>query len=398
MEINHHTNLFDFMERIPESEEMLFPFLDDINSDTTVTSLSVQKDLPIESITHGLKNVYKRAQQNSCDYDAMRKMLVKPNAVNIAGFVSFLWQNEFIQEMKRFAKVSDIELNINIFPKHDKKTLQNYLALCNSADDLPEIFIGKGFSSLVTRRFIEKFVSSGIYQNNTFKANHGVPFVESNLLDNENHYHPIAVEETVMIHDTTLKMEADLPLTWADLLKPEYSNCIMQMGKNKRDHFGFNMMVYMHHLGGDHAVKAYAKNVFNKQHFAYIIKHMGSAHKENAPLSIVHQYAARFIRSSVHEKIELVKTEDANPVACYYFLAKNNITEKAHQMAQHLYSQNIRNIVQTSGATHITSDCLSSGNTDFQWIGWDTIKSLDLPFTKEYLSEIAFQHYHRYPS
>jgi hypothetical protein len=80
----------------------------------------------------------------------MRELLIKSDAVNITGFVNFLWQEPFINELKNKAEVMGINININIFPKHVKKVFQNYLAVCNNPDDLPEILIGKGFSSFMS--------------------------------------------------------------------------------------------------------------------------------------------------------------------------------------------------------------------------------------------------------
>ena len=393
MELNEKINVRQLLTDVPECNEMLFSFQDKIHETTTLSSLAIDVNIPVATLLYGLQRTIKRATQNPCDYNKMKARLIKPNAVNIAGFVNFLWQNDFVTEMKSKAAELGIDLNINIFPKHEKKQFQNYLSLCKSPDDLPEVLIGKGFSSLITRQFAENFVKPGYYHYPTDNRKWGAVFKQSNLVDSSQCYHPFGVEEMVMVLDKSIPPEIAKPRLWSDLLKKEYADSIMQNGKNKRDHFGFNIMLYLYATGGEKAVERYALNVKSKEHFSYIIRNMGSNHTKGAPVNIVHQFASLFIRSEIRDQVEVVATEDGNPVTCHYYLLKRDAGLDAVKIIDHLYSPQIKAILEKCGTSHISSDQLFSGNDKLQWVGWDVIRELPLPYLKEYLSEIAYQNY-----
>ncbi len=393
MDIRPETNINMLLKSIPECSEQLYSFKQIIKKNSTLESIAIEANIPYTALKYGIERTLKRTTQNPCNYEALRNKLIKSDAVNIAGYVNFLWQNEFVSELKRKAEAEGIKLNINIFPKHAKKEFQNYLAICKSPDDLPEILIGKGFSSLMTQQFVENFIISGYYHNPHFQYKTGNVFKDSNIMDTENHYHPFAVEEMVMVRDLTSALPTEVPSTWGDLLTPQFAGTIMQMGKNQRDHFGFNMMLHWYSKFGEEAITKYAENVKNKQHFSYIIKNMATNNTQTSPINIVHQFASLFIRSEAREKVEIIQTKDGNPITCHFFLAKKDTGAASIQIAQHLYSEEIKTILQKCGTTHITSNHLFSGNKIFQWIGWDKLKTLPLPYLKEHLSEIAYQSY-----
>ncbi len=393
MHLRVDTNINELVKRVPECAEQLYSFNKFIKDDTTIELLAINANIPLNALKYGLERTIKRASQYPCNYAEMRKKLIKPDAVNIAGYVNFLWQNDFITELKRKAQSDGINLNLNILPKHSKKEFQNYLAVCRSAEDLPDILIGKGFSSLMTQQFVEKFVTPGYYQNSAFNIKKGKVFSDTNIIDNEHYYHPFAIEEMVMIHDKTKDIKIDLPEKWSDLLTPKFAGTIMQMGKNQRDHFGFNIMLHWYSKFGEEAIIKYAENVENKQHFSYIIKNMATNNNDTMPISIVHQFASLFIRSDVRNKVEIIKTQDGNPITCHFFLAKKDAGLQAITIANHLFSKEVKTIIQKCGTTHISSDALFSGNNKFQWVGWDKLRSLPLPYLKEYLSEIAYQNF-----
>ncbi len=387
------SNIYEILRESPECDEFLFPFKDSINCDTTLDSLATELGISVVALQYGITRIQKRVEQYPCNYLKMRDKLIKPNHVNVAGFVNFLWQNQFIDELRRQADRLNIALNLNIFPKHSKKEFQNYLAVCNNPDDLPEVLIGKGFSSLVTQQFVSKFVKSGVYKHPSVCDAMGEIFAESGLVDEGENYHPFGVEEVVMLHDKTIAFEQELPTLWSELILPRYAGTIMQQGKNQRDHFGFNMMLYFYHTLGESGVEGYAKNVMNKQHFAHIIKHIAQNSCGSAPINVVHQFASKFIPSDLKHNTEVIQTKDGNPCALIYYLLKESASPQAVELVKHLYSPQIKEIIETCGTAHITSQSAMSGSSKVQWVGWQNLKELPLPYLKEGLSELAYQKY-----
>lgn len=393
MKLHEQTYIQDLLTKTPECEEFLYPFMKYVHRDTTIAELALMTGTSLNALFYGLERTIKRAEQNRCNYDEMKCMLLKPGRINIAGLVNFLWQNAFINELQRRAQKLGIDLNMHIFPKHEKKRFQNYLSLCRNADDLPEILIGKGFSSFMTSRFIGRFVKPGYFRNPLPEVKMSSIFRQAGMADADNDYHPFGVEEMIMVHDKTVQPNAETPSSWDDILTPRYRGTLAQMGKNRRDHFGFATMLYLYADHGEQSIKQYAANVKNKQHFSSIVKNIGRNHTEAAPINVMHQFAGMFIRSEAQDKTEVIVTCDGNPAVCNFFLVKNKADSQALAIASHLYSPQIRAILEKCGTNHITSNTLLSNNTGVRWIGWNTIKTLPHPYMKEYLSEIAFNNY-----
>lgn len=376
----------------PECIEFLWPFRRLIREELTVEELSVQYELPIESLIFGLTRTVKRAVQYPCNYAAMRKLLVKPDHVNVAGYVNFTWQNAFTEELKTFAKTEGIRLNLNIFPKYRKKEFQNYMALCQSVDDLPEILIGKGFSSFNTQQFTDSWVRTGHYTREIRAAGNDT-FKQAGLIDPRHQYHSFGAEEFVMIFDRTMAPGLSLPKSWDDLLNPEYKGLISQMGKNAVDHFGFVMLFYLYQKYGEDGIRNFAGNVKNKQHFSGMVKNMATELPETAPINLMHNFAKYFIRSDARESVKQIDPVDGNPVISHFFLIKKYAGEEAVKMARHFYSRPIGDILERSGSLHAANTSVLSKEKKIRWIGWETVKNAPLPFLKEYLSEVAYSAY-----
>ena len=393
MNINEHTNIYELLATFPECRESLFPFLKTDDAFINISELSANCNANLTSLLSGIERNVKRVKQNPYDYSQMKKKLIKSGTVNIAGFVSFLWQEPFIRELKEKADRSGIKLNINIFPKHLKKQFQNYLSVCNDPVDLPEILIGKGFSSLMTSRFVETFVKPGHYCNTATSNNMSNFFRSTGFADPFGSYHPFGIEELVMVYDASYSEVIDPPGSWKDILKPGYKGMLGQMGKNQQDHFGFIMMLYLYLSFGTEGIACYARNVKYKQHFTHTIRNIGTKSDMSAPVNIMHQFAAKLIRSNVRDQVYIINTKEGNPSVCHFFMLKNKADMQAAEIVDHLYSKQIKNIIEKGGTTHISSSKLHSGNKTIRWIGWDTLRELPLPYLKEYLSKIAYNHF-----
>ncbi|WP_303922296.1 ABC transporter substrate-binding protein [Draconibacterium sediminis] len=389
MDITRETNITSLLEQYPEYEEFIYSFLGSVTNETSIEKLATENNVSCKALLSGLERYIKRIEQNPCDYTQMRNQLVKPGMVNIAGYTNFLLQDAMFNELTNFAEENNIPLNINLFPKHDKKQFQNYLAVCNSADDLPDMFIGKGFSSLTTSRFFDKFINTGLFNHPVEGIEIGKIFQDAGISDSMQAYHTFGVEEAVMVYDKSINPLLPVPNSWKDILSDTYCESLTQQGKPGQDHFGFIMMLYLYHEFGETGIARFASNVKSKQHFTHTIKNIGRKSDVVAPVNIMHSFASRFIRSDARDTVEVVKTPEGNPAVCQFFLLKSDAPKEAERMAKHLYSESVQSLLEKCGIHPIAS----SNALTFRWIGWDTLRNLPLPYLKDHLAEIAFNHY-----
>lgn len=389
MIIAKETNINILLEQYPECEEFLYPFLGIVADETTIDKLAIANNVSCEALISGLERYLKRIEQNPCGFAQMRNRLVKPGMVNIAGYTNFLLQDALFNELTKFADENNIPLNLNLFPKHEKKQFQNYLAVCNLADDLPDVFIGKGFSSLTTSRFFDKFINPGLFTHLVEGIEIGEAFQNAGVNDRMQVYHAFGVEEAVMVYDKSINPMIPVPQSWKDILTETYHDSLTQMGKSGQDHFGFIMMLYLYHEFGEEGIIRFASNVKSKQHFTHTIKNMGRKSEVVAPVNIMHRFAARFIRSEARDTVQIVQTPEGNPAVCQFFLLKRDAPKEAVLMARHLHSEPIQKRLEKCGILP-----LSSFNAPpVRWIGWDTLRRFPLPYLKDHLAEIAFNHY-----
>jgi hypothetical protein len=61
--------------------------------------------------------------------------------------------------------------------------------------------------------------------------------------------------------------------------------------------------------------------------------------------------------------------KEGNLVTTHCYLTKNKISDQALSIAEHLYSQEIKESVKKCGSSHIYSEDLISANLKTRWIG-----------------------------
>jgi len=335
-----------------------------------------------------LSQLVKKEQKDLEQAPELKSKLVQPEKVNMAGFADFTWHDAFIAEMEKFADAEGILLNQQFFLKNNKKAFQFYLAQCENADDLPDILVGKGFSSLMTRKFVDTFVRTGQFDC-PLQVEVNALWKQTGLYDTTEQYHAFGAEEQVILVDKTKATDAPLPTHWSDLLKPEYAQTVTQMGKPQRDHFGANQLFYLHNRHGEQGIRDYARAVKFKWHFSKIIKDIGKNHPDSSPFNVVQRYTTLFVRSDA--KVEVLSPEDGNPVSVFFCLVKKGSSEKVLKIARHFFSEQISNLLENAGAVSAYANSEVAGTANIRWIGWEAVKNSSLPYQKDDYSEIAFE-------
>ncbi len=341
-----------------------------------------------DDILTELNHIVQREHQDFDQLEHIRQELIQSGKVNMAGFADFTWHEAFIEEMERFASAENIALNHQFFQKNNKKAFQFYLARCENPDELPDILVGKGFSSLMTRRFVDRFVKNG-YFDTPLDVNINELWKKSGLYDTTEQYHAFGAEELVILCDKSKEEYLPMPTRWSDLLRPEYTDAVTQMGKPQRDHFGANMLFYLHEQYGEQGIRDYARSVKFKWHFSKIIRDIGKNHPESSPFNVVQRYTTLFVRSNAD--VEVLSPEDGNPVSTFFLLVKKGSNEQVLKIARHFFSKEIAGFLENAGAISAHPDSPIAANANIRWLGWETIKNSSLPYQKDDFSEIAFE-------
>jgi hypothetical protein len=295
-----------------------------------------------------------------------------------------------VEEMNGFAERENIDLNLRFFNKPEKKAFQHYLNECTDVNDLPDILVGKGFSSLMTQCFVDRFVRTGCFDCPLDVSVHPL-WHATGLYDPLEQYHAFGAEEQVVLRDNTLRTNLPNPEAWSDFLRPIYDRSITLMGKPQRDHFNFNTQFYLWNQYGAEGIRLFSTKVAHKEHFSKIIKDLGKAHPEASPFNVVHRFASLFARSDANAQV--LKLSDGNPVMTFFCLVKTNSNEAVLKTARHLFSRQVSKLIEAAGAVSAHPESEIATNANLRWIGWETIQHANLPYLKDELSALAYEHY-----
>ncbi len=344
-----------------------------------------------EYIYEQLNRIKQKLDSKTENIDYVRENIISPGKVNIAGFTDFLWNDRFVEEINNFCKENDIEVNQMFLPKYQKKGLQQYISLCNNIDELPDILIGKGFSTLMSQNFIDKFIKPG-YFDHPIDIEVKKLWEEKGIKDEKDRYHVLGVQQEIIIQNLNIDTNIDVPKRWSDLMKPEYYNSVTQTGKPQRDHFGFILMFYLYDNYGENGIRKYANSVKNKSHFSVMVKDIVSNQQKATPFNVAHGFTSLFFRNNPN--VRVLNLEEGNPVSAIFCLIKKNASKDAVKLVKHLFSDKMAQIF-SSTADVITANpnFKDDKSLNIRWIGWDKIMNAKLPYLKDELSELAYEIY-----
>lgn len=388
MKITKETRIDELVAQFPECREYLWPFRDAITSGMRLEQLSSRYFFPVKAFEAGLKSRIGQHNQVSEGYKKIRQNIVKSSCINIAGFVNEKWRGSLTDELNRFAQSQHISLNINLLPKNKKQDFAHYISVCTNPDDMPDILIGKGFGTLMSQRFNQLFIKTGVYQKR-LNVGYNSLFQSADLIDVEQNYHPFALEEYLMAFHNYDQMLCP-PTSWFDILQPGYRGKITQMSESKSDKFCFVMLFYLYKKYGEEGIIRYASNVNRSCALDQIQQEMIS-NMNGTSLTTMYAHGFHRIQSMAEFNTREIIPMDGNPVTLNFLLVKQQADEQADMMARHFYSPQVGAIIESSGLIHAGTHSLKAGSRNVRWLGWDTIKNAPLPFLKDYLNVLAMQ-------
>jgi len=388
MRVTKDTRIDELVAQFPECREYLWPFREAISTGMVLEQLSSRYFFPIKAFEAGLKSRIEQHNKVSVGYRQIKQNIVKSDQVNIAGFVNEKWRGPLIDELTRFAQRQHITVNINILPKNQKQDFAHYISVCSHPDDLPDILIGKGFGTLMSQRFNQLFIKTGIFQKRLNMAYNSL-FQSSDLVDIEQNYHPFALEEYIMAFHNPDQMQCP-PSSWFDILQPGYRGKITQMSESKSDKFCFVMLFYLYNRYGEEGIIRYASNVRRSCAIDQIQQEMMD-NRNGTSLTTMYAHGFNSVQSMAEMNTHEIIPLDGNPVTLNFLLVKQQANEQAELMARHFYSPQVGALVESSGLIHAGPDSIKAGSRNVRWLGWDTIRNAPLPFLKDYLNVLAVQ-------
>ncbi|MGL6314253.1 ABC transporter substrate-binding protein [Vibrio sp. WXL103] len=365
-EIGAKTSIDQIRQLGSLADEFLYPF--DTSGDMTLGQYCAQSRLAVDSMIEGL-NRAARKQQFAAPQAQLYRRLIKPGYINVAVFSHFTWHEPLIDFIQQQAKRLEIALNLQVFSKRNKIELQAYLAACEQADQLPDMLIGKGFSSLMSARFQALFVQTGVFkQRIDTEPTH--PWQ-----DPRHSYHLLALDPLERV-------------SHIDSATSEKQQQLWVAGRPDKQHMNFALLLERYLQGGESAVRRQFEQVTGFLHFSQIVEQLvRHDHHADPRCYIMRRYSRLFVPSRYREQLDIDHLQGGAPCSAVYMLVKSNANESLLALAESLYLPDMQPHWTKAGLVDIGSAAQEAQR--YRFPKWEALYDLPLPWLKARLAGLG---------
>lgn len=260
------------------------------------------------------------------------------------------------------------------------------LAQCDNPDELPDIVMAPGFSGFFFRRFIDRFINTGVFRYTLpFAAN--ADLADIGIPDVNQQYTIPCFNPTVLVVDRTAQRDLPIPETWSDLLKPEYTGLLALRGHSDED-FCEGILLNIYKENDLDAVAKLGRAVKTGLHPSQMVKYIGSGQIDAPAVSAMPYAFAQLVKDK--KNTTLVWPRDGAIVNPLVMLVKAAAKPHIHALADYIVGAEIGAIFADAyfpSAHPAVDNHLPEGAT-FKWLGWDFLKTNDIQQLKEQVNQV----------
>ena len=266
--------------------------------------------------------------------------------------------------------------------------IKDQVKASDSEDILADLFISAGFDLFFDKELIGKFKEQGIFKDLTGIRQYHTDFENERiqLRDPKGQYSMLAVVAAVFLVNTDELGDRAVPVSWEDLLKPEFENSVsLPIG----DFDLFNaILLNIYKKYGEDGIRKLGRSLLQSMHPAEMVKsHIKKANKP--AVTIMPYFFTKMTKKG--GPMKAVWPKDGAIISPIFMLSKDASSEKIKPFVDFFASKEIGEILSHQGlfpSVHPEVDNLMEKENQYMWLGWDYIESHDIgPMIKE-LEEI----------
>ncbi|MDA3938001.1 MAG: ABC transporter substrate-binding protein [Spirochaetia bacterium] len=257
--------------------------------------------------------------------------------------------------------------------------VEKNLAEVKDKSGIPDLFISAGFDLFFDEDRFAKLKKDGVFSDEVHFESENSSFSGYNLKDPRGHYSMIGVVPAVFLVNTNELGNRKVPLSWADVLKPEYENSIsLPVG----DFDLFNaILLNIHKNFGKEGVEKLGRSLLDSLHPSEMVKSEKKSVRRPS-ITIMPYFFTKTIKEG--SIMKAVWPSDGAILSPIFMLSKKDRINKLKDVINFFASKKVGEILSHSGLFPSTNpevdNRLKEGNT-FMWLGWDYIYSIQVAAT-----------------
>jgi ABC-type Fe3+ transport system substrate-binding protein len=230
-------------------------------------------------------------------------------------------------------------------------------------DSLPDIIMSMSFDEIFDKRFIDKYVKTGYFENVLKTPTQD--FTAPDFMDDSFTLHAGLVMMLLIDEDKLGALPR--PKKWADLLKPIYKDKIVGFGNDALGIFEYPLY-YVYKEFGMEGIKTLAENTKSICHAAKMVKLAGSNHKDAEAIYIL---PLTFATLCKNKNTSFVFPEDGAWIVPMSILVKKDKVKELDFVIDFIlneYGQMCADIDAVSFSPGVTNKI--DRNIRLEWLGW----------------------------
>ncbi len=332
---------------------------------------SIEKDMPGSDVTLG--GELKRGA-GAPEGDKVKVIGLLPCPVRIPLLEAF---GTF---MEAFEKTHNIEIEYELkAAAMGLDWVEKNLAEVNDQSGIPDLFISAGFDLFFDEKRFGKLKTAGVFSDEVNFKTENISFKEYNLKDPRGHYSMIGVVPAVFLVNTNELGDRAVPVSWTDILKPEYENSVsLPVG----DFDLFNaILLNIHKNFGKEGVEKLGRSLLDSLHPAEMVKSEKKS-KRRPAITIMPYFFTKTIKEG--SVMKAVWPSDGAILSPIFMLSKTDRINKLKDVINFFASKEVGEILSHSGlfpSTNPGVDNRLKEENSFMWLGWDYIYSINIAET-----------------
>lgn len=255
--------------------------------------------------------------------------------------------------------------------------LKDSLHTAKDESVLSDVFLSAGFDLFFDKQLLGRFKENHTFKDFTSFTHYNKDFDNDymQLQDPKKEYSMIGVVPAVFLVNQNELDGRPIPMSWADVLKPEYENSVsLPVG----DFDLFNaILLNIHKTYGDEGVRNLRRSFFVNLHPAEMVK---SHTKQVRPAVTIMPY---FFTKTTRKGGPMVPVwpSDGSIISPIFMLTKAAKQEKLQPIVDFFASKEVGEILSHNGrfpSIHPEVDNLITPDNKYMWIGWDYIEENDI--------------------